>query len=149
MPEPSRNYNQPRNNPNRSSQPPKRPAPIAGVAAAAVLGICIIIAGAAVSSSLNKLTAAISEQTFTSSLNSPSDLRITSAADKTYFTETEAAEYLKISVDDIKAAITKGEIEEYVKTSSGYTISRDKLDKYFENRAYKTMTDNNSSDSDS
>ncbi|MGN0665458.1 MAG: helix-turn-helix domain-containing protein [Huintestinicola sp.] len=147
MPEPSRNNNQPRRNPGQNSRPQSRPAPITNVAAAAVLGICIIIAGAVVSSSLNKLTAAVSEQTFSSSLNAPSDLNITSAADKTYFTETEAAEYLKISVDDIKAAITKGEIEEYVKTSSGYTISRDKLDKYFENRAYKTMTDNNSSES--
>ena len=51
-------------------------------------------------------------------------------------------------VEEIKAAITKGEIEQYVKTSSGYTISVDQLDTFFGQKAYDTMTSNNSSASE-
>ena len=87
-------------------------------------------------------------QTFASSYASPSNLTVSSTADKKYLTETEAAAYLNMPVEEIKAAITKGEIEQYVKTSSGYTISVDQLDTFFGQKAYDTMTSNNSSASE-
>lgn len=108
-----------------------------------ILGVSIIIAGAAVSGSVKKLTAAVEAQTFASTYSAPSNLTVNNTAPKNYFTETEAAAYLNISVDEIKAAITKGEIEQYVRTSNGYSISLSELDKYFGQKAYETM--NNSS----
>ena len=113
-----------------------------------VLGVCIIIAGSTVAGSVKKLTAAVDAQTFASSYASPSNLTVSSTADKKYLTETEAAAYLNMPVEEIKAAITKGEIEQYVKTSSGYTISVEELDKFFGQKAYDTMTSNNSSASE-
>ena len=50
------------------------------------------------------------------------------------------------TVDEIKAAITKKEIKEYIRTSAGYSISQTVLDDYFEQKAYESL---NSANSDS
>lgn len=145
MPEPVRNQNNPPRNPNRS-QPPRRPSssPLinGNVIAAVILGVCIIIAGVNIKSSLTKLTAAVTEQTFASNYSSPSTITVNSSAQKQYFTEDEAAAYLNISVDEVKAAIAKGEIEQYINTSTGYSISKTYLDKYFEQKSYEIMVKN-------
>ena len=131
--------------PNRRKPAPKPNNALGSLLGSVVLGVCIIIAGSTVAGSVKKLTAAVEAQTFASSYASPSNLTVSSTADKKYLTETEAAAYLNMPVEEIKAAITKGEIEQYVKTSSGYTISVDQLDKFF---GQNTMTSNNSSTSE-
>lgn len=126
-------------------RPSPKPNPSVGILMGSViLGVCIIIAGATVSGSVKKLTAAVEAQTFSSTLSSPSNLTVNNTAPKNYFTETEAAAYLNISVDEVKAAITKGEIEQYIKTSNGYSISISVLDKYFDQKAYDTMNSGSS-----
>ncbi len=114
---------------------------------AVVLGVSIIIAGASINGSVKKLTEAVTAQTFSSTLSSPSNITVKNTAPKNYYTEKEAADYLCISVDEIKAAITKGEIDEYIKTSSGYVIAQEKLDNFFEQKAYDTMNSNNAENS--
>ena len=134
---------------NRAPRPVTRMNPNAVLAGALILsslilGICILIAFSGVSKSLKKLTSAVEGQTFTSSFSSPSSLEVTNAPEKQYFTETEAAKYLNLSVDDIKDAIKSGEIDQYIKTSTGYSISKDQLDKYFEQKAYDQLVRDNS-----
>lgn len=129
----------------RRNAPRPNPAGITLISAA-ILGICLIIAGASISGSVKKLTAAVEAQTFASTYSSPSTITVNSSESKNYFTEKEAAAYLNITEDEVKAAITKGEIGEYIKTSAGYSISRNALDKYFDNRAYDLQLQNNSDD---
>lgn len=128
----------------RKSTP--KPAPAATLLAAIVLGAAIIIAGASVSGSVKRLTAAVEAQTFASSYSSPSNITVNNTAPKNYYTEKEAASYLNISEEEVKAAITKGEIKEYIKTSAGYSISQKQLDDYFEQRAYNQLVANNESE---
>lgn len=131
--------------PRRKTAPKANPS-LGILLGSAILGISIIIAGATVSGSVKKLTAAVEAQTFASTYSAPSNLTVNNTAPKNYFTETEAAAYLNISVDEVKAAITKGEIEQYVKTSGGYSIALSELDKYFGQKAYETMNNKNSAD---
>ena len=127
-----------------------KPIPAAGMLLSSViLGVSIIIAGATVNGSVKKLTAAVEAQTFASSYSAPSNITVNNTAPKNYFTETEAAAYLNMTVDEIKAAITKKEIKEYVKTSAGYSISKDVLDDYFEQKAYESLNAANSDSSES
>lgn len=134
-------------NQNRYPQnPPQRKAvrqpnllnAIAIVLAALILGICIIIAASGVSGSVKKLTAAVESKEFSSQFNSPSKLTVNSGAPQQYFSESDAAAYLNMSVSDIMDAIDSGEIQEYVHTDSGYTFSKTTLDEYFEQKAYST-----------
>ncbi|MCM1524204.1 MAG: excisionase family DNA-binding protein [Ruminococcus sp.] len=132
-------------------QPQRRPQPrsansAAVITAALILGISIIIAGVSVSGSLKKLTEEVKNQTFTSTFNSPASLTVSSGIPKEYFTVKEAALYLNMSEDEITTAIANGDIEEYIRTGSGYSISKDKLDGFFEQKAYDTMKANNASE---
>ena len=54
-----------------------------------------------------------------------------------------------MTVDEIKAAITKKEIKEYVQTSAGYSISQTVLDDYFEQKAYESLNSVNSDSEES
>lgn len=142
-------------NPRPQRPPQKRAAPKASapqqtvtLLSAVIFGICLIIAAGIIKGALSDLTEAVTAQTFSSSYSAPSTITVQSTADKNYFTEDEAAAYLNLSKDDIVAAITKGDIDEYVKTSSGYSISKDELDSYFKNKAYQTLMSNNSEDSE-
>lgn len=137
------------NNARRPKAAPK-PVPVAGMLLSSViLGVSIIIAGVSVTGSVKKLTAAVEAQTFSSSYSSPSNITVNNTAPKNYFTETEAAAYLNMTVDEIRAAITKKEIKEYVKTSAGYSISKDVLDDYFEQKAYENLNAANSENPES
>ena len=55
-----------------------------------------------------------------------------------YMTESEAGEYLNLSTEKVIELIANGEITEYVKTDSGYSISVKVLDEWFDNEAYQT-----------
>lgn len=128
-------------------RPAPKPVPAAGMLLSSViLGVSIIIAGVSVTGSVKKLTAAVEAQTFSSNYSAPSNITVNNTAPKNYYTETEAAAYLNMTVDEIKAAITKNEIKEYVRTSAGYSISQTVLDDYFEQKAYESL---NSANSDS
>ncbi len=131
--------------------PPRRNAPRSNpngsiLLSSVILGICIVIAGVNVGGAVKKLTAAVEAQTFASTLNSPSSITVNNTAPKNYYTEKEAALYLNITEDEVKAAISKGEIDEYIKTSAGYSISQSALDEYFEGKAYDTLMANNASE---
>lgn len=131
-------------------RPTSKPVPAAGMLlSSVVLGISIIIAGVSVTGSVKKLTAAVEAQTFSSSYSAPSNITVNNTAPKNYYTETEAAAYLNMTVDEIKAAITKKEIKEYVRTSAGYSISQKVLDDYFEQKAYESLNTANSDSEES
>ncbi len=101
-----------------------------------VLGICILIAGLNIGGGLRKLNATLTEKNFadTNSFSAPADLNYTNAK---YLTEEEAAEYLNLSADEFLSLIKSGKITEYVKTSTGYSISVTVLDAWFDNEAYQ------------
>ncbi len=131
-------------------RPAPKPVPAAGMLlSSVVLGISIIIAGVSVTGSVKKLTAAVEAQTFSSSYSAPSNITVNNTAPKNYYTETEAAAYLNMTVDEIKAAITQKEIKEYVRTSAGYSISQKVLDDYFEQKAYESLNTANSDSEES
>ncbi|MCI5904662.1 MAG: excisionase family DNA-binding protein [Oscillospiraceae bacterium] len=100
------------------------------------LGICILIAGINIGGGIRKLNKTMSEKTFADSntYNVPENM---SFGQKKYLTEDEAAEYLNLSKEEIVNLITSGEINEYVRTSKGYSISADVLDSWFDNAAYQ------------
>ena len=134
--------------PRRKAAPKANPS-LGILLGSVILGVSVIIAGATVSSSVKKLTAAVEAQTFASSYAAPSNITVQSSSSKNYFTETEAAAYLNMTVDEIRAAITKKEIKEYVQTSAGYSISKGVLDDYFEQKAYESLNSANSESSES
>ena len=110
---------------------------------AVFLGICILIAGLNIGGGLRKLNKTITETQFSdnNTVSTPSELSI---GQKKYLTEKEAGEYLNLSTDRILELISKGEIAEYVKTETGYSISVDMLDAWFDNEAYQMKIKNNS-----
>lgn len=111
------------------------------------LGICILIAGLNIGGNLKALTKSVNDKAFASTSNYtvPSDF---SYIGKSYLTETEAAKYLNLSEDEVLKLISSGEINEYVKTDNGYSISVKVLDAWFENAAYQTKLGSSSSDKD-
>ncbi len=102
-----------------------------------VLGICILIAGLNIGGNIKKFNKSMSEIQFasTNSLSAPSEL---SFSEKKYLTQDEAAEYLNISGDKLLSLISGGDISEYIKTETGYSISVSVLDEWFDNEAYQT-----------
>lgn len=104
---------------------------------AVILGICILIAGLNISGSLKKLNKTVTETQFaaTNNLSVPSEMAVGS---NNYMTEAEAGEYLNLSTEKVIELIASGEITEYVKTDSGYSISVKVLDEWFDNEAYQT-----------
>ena len=110
---------------------------------AVFLGICILIAGLNIGGGLRKLNKTITETQFSdnNTVNTPSEL---SVGQKKYLTEKEAGEYLNLSTDRILELISRGEIAEYVKTETGYSISVTVLDSWFDNEAYQMKIKNNS-----
>ena len=108
-----------RNNP----APAKRSGGINATFIGAVfLGICILIAGINIGSGVRKLNKTIEATTFasTNTMNVPSEMEV---GQKKYLTETEAADYLNVTKEKIINLISSGEITEYVKTDTGYSVS--------------------------
>jgi len=120
------------------SRPAKRSGGInATFLGAVILGICILIAGLNISGSIKKLNKTVTETQFaaTNNLNVPSEMAV---GTNNYMTESEAGEYLNLSTEKVIELIANGEITEYVKTDSGYSISVKVLDEWFDNEAYQT-----------
>lgn len=114
---------------------------------AVFLGICILIAGINIGGSVRKLNKTIEEKDFasTNTMNAPSELTF---GQKKYLTESEAADYLNITKERVVNLITSGEIGEYVKTDTGYSISTSVLDKWFDGEAYENKLKSNASSGD-
>lgn len=128
-----------------NSRPVKRSGGInATFLGAVILGICILIAGLNISGSIKKLNKTVTETQFaaTNTLNVPSEMAV---GNNNYMTEAEAGEYLNLSTEKIIDLIATGEITEYVKTESGYSISVKVLDEWFDNEAYQTKLKYNAS----
>ena len=111
---------------------------------AVFLGICILIAGINIGGGVRKLNKTLEEKQIASSnsVNVPSDMNV---AQKKYLTEAEAGEYLNLPTEKIVELIKKGEITEYVETGTGYSISVQVLDNWFDNAAYQTRLRSNAS----
>lgn len=103
---------------------------------AVFLGICILISGISIGGGIRKLNKTVSEKSFADS-NSYSVPENINLGQKKYLTEDEAAEYLNISREEVINLITSGEISEYVRTGTGFSISADVLDNWFDNAAYQ------------
>jgi hypothetical protein len=103
---------------------------------AVFLGICILIAGINIGGGVRKLNKTISEKSF-SDVNTYNAADSINYSEKKYLTESEAAEYLNLSTAEIVNLITSGEINEYVKTSDGYSIAVTVLDSWFDNESYQ------------
>ena len=101
------------------------------------LGICMLIAGLSVGGSIRKLNKTIEEKNFaaSSTFSVPDSMGV---SQRKYLSEKDAAEYLNISSEKVVSLITSGEIVEYIKTDTGYSISIDILDQWFDNEAYQT-----------
>lgn len=131
-----------------NSAPAKRSGGINATFIGAVfLGICILIAGINIGSGVRKLNKTIEATTFasTNNLNIPSDVTM---GQKKYMTESEAADYLNITKEKVVNLITSGEITEYVRTETGYSISTSVLDNWFDNEAYQNKLKSNASNND-
>lgn len=100
------------------------------------LGICILISGLSIGGGIRKLNKTMGEKSF-SSINNITQPDSMDYSEKKYLTEDEAAEYLNLSTQEIVNLVTSGEISEYVRTSSGYSISVKVLDEWFDNEAYQ------------
>ena len=111
------------------------------------LGICILIAGINIGGGIRKLNTTLEEKQLASSnsVSVPSNMNV---AQKMYLTEAEAGEYLNLPTEKIVELIKKGEITEYVETGSGYSISIQVLDDWFDNAAYQTKLRSNASAGD-
>lgn len=134
---------------NRNNQAPARRS--GGINAtfigAVFLGICILIAGINIGGSVRKLNKTIEEKTFasTNTMNAPSEITM---GQQKYLTESEAAEYLNVTKEKIVNLISSGEITEYVKTDTGYSISVSVLDNWFDNEAYQNKLKSGASNDD-
>lgn len=115
---------------------PRRSGINGNLIGAIFLGICILIAGINIGGGIRKLNKTMSEKVFsdTNTYNAPENVNL---AQKKYLTEDEAAEYLNLSREEVINLITSGEIDEYVRTSKGYSISAEVLDNWFDNAAYQ------------
>lgn len=100
------------------------------------LGICILIAGFSIGGNLKKVSKTITETNFSdnNTYNAPSEINYSM---KKYLTESEAAEYLNLTTEKVVELIRTGEITEYVNTDTGFAISVDVLDAWFDNEAYQ------------
>lgn len=135
---------------NRNNQTPQRRS--GGINAtfigAVFLGICILIAGINIGGGVRKLNKTIEDKTFasTNTMSVPSEMEV---GQKKYLTEAEAADYLNVTKEKIVNLITSGEIAEYVRTDTGYSISIAVLDTWFDKEAYQNkLKSNASSDND-
>ena len=106
-----------------------------------ILGICIIIASANIAGKITKLNATIENTQFASTMKVPENISVSATAQRTYLTDTEAAQYLNLSDStEVVSLIKKGEITEYIQNSKGgYSISKEALDDWF----YEQVNKNN------
>lgn len=113
---------------------------------AVFLGICVLISGLSIGGGIRKLNRTLADKSFSniSNVTQPDAMKV---SEKKYLTEDEAAAYLNLTSQEIVTLITTGEITEYVKTGTGYSISVKVLDDWFDNESYQNKLAGNSSDS--
>lgn len=113
---------------------------------AVFLGICVLISGLSIGGGIRKLNKTLADKSFSniSNVTQPDAMKV---SEKKYLTEDEAAAYLNLTSQEIVTLITTGEITEYVKTGTGYSISVKVLDDWFDNESYQNKLAGNSSDS--
>ncbi|MBP0965204.1 MAG: helix-turn-helix domain-containing protein [Oscillospiraceae bacterium] len=106
-----------------------------------ILGICIIIASSNIAGKITKLNATIENTQFASTMKVPENISVSATAQRTYLTDTEAAQYLNLSDStEVVSLIKNGEITEYIQNSKGgYSISKEALDDWF----YEQVNKNN------
>ena len=109
-----------------------------------ILGICIIIASSNIAGKITKLNATIENTQFASTMKIPENISVSATAQRTYLTDTEAAQYLNLSDStEVVSLITKGEITEYIQNSKGgYSISKEALDDWFYEQVNKNSAPN-------
>jgi excisionase family DNA binding protein len=136
-------------NRNNSSggRPPRITLPGERIIAAIVFGIFLLIASGNIGKSIAALNTTLTEKNFSdsNSYSAPSDVTY---SEKMYYTEAEAAEYLGITAERVKALITAGEIPEYIRTDAGYVVSKTILDEWFENESYQARVSSGNADSE-
>jgi excisionase family DNA binding protein len=117
------------------------------IIAAIIFGIFLLIAAGNIGKSITELNKTLTDKNFTDSntYSSPSDITY---EEKTYYTDVEAADYLGITAERVKALIAAGEIPEYIKTDAGYVISKTILDEWFENASYQARITSGGGDSE-
>lgn len=113
---------------------------------AVFLGICVLISGLSIGGGIRKLSKTVDEKSFSSisNINQPDAMKY---SEKKYLTEDEAAAYLNLTSQEIVTLITTGEITEYVKTGTGYSISVKVLDEWFDNESYQNKLAGNAAES--
>lgn len=113
-----------------------------------ILGICIIIASANISGKITKLNATIENTQFASTMKVPENISVSATAQRTYLTDTEAAQYLNLSDStEVVSLIKKGEITEYIQNSKGgYSISKEALDDWFYAQVNKSSSEPNTNE---
>ncbi|MCI7351000.1 MAG: helix-turn-helix domain-containing protein [Ruminococcus sp.] len=113
-----------------------------------ILGICIIIASANIAGKITKLNATIENTQFASTMKVPENISVSATAQRTYLTDTEAAQYLNLSDStEVVSLIKKGEITEYIQNSKGgYSISKEALDDWFYAQVNKNSSEPNTNE---
>lgn len=113
-----------------------------------ILGICIIIASANIAGKITKLNATIENTQFASTMKVPENISVSATAQRTYLTDTEAAQYLNLSDStEVVSLIKKGEITEYIQNSKGgYSISKEALDDWFYAQVNKSSSEPNTNE---
>lgn len=115
------------------------------VIGAVLLGICVLISGLSIGGGIRKLNKTLADKSFSniSNVTQPDAMKV---SEKKYLTEDEAAAYLNLTSQEIVTLITTGEITEYVKTGTGYSISVKVLDDWFDNESYQNKLAGNVSE---
>lgn len=115
------------------------------VIGAVFLGICVLISGLSIGGGIRKLNKTLADKSFSniSNVTQPDAMKV---SEKKYLTEDEAAAYLNLTSQEIVTLITTGEITEYVKTGTGYSISVKVLDDWFDNESYQNKLAGNVSE---
>lgn len=115
------------------------------VIGAVFLGICVLISGLSIGGGIRKLNKTLADKSFSniSNVTQPDAMKV---SEKKYLTEDEAAAYLNLTSQEIVTLITTGEITEYVKTGTGYSISVNVLDDWFDNESYQNKLAGNVSE---
>ncbi len=123
----------------RRSSAPVRNVGVGGavIISSFILGVCMIIAGSAVSGSVKKLTETVEKKEFASSYTAPSNLSVREPGQRQYMNVKESAEYLGVTPAIIEKAIDDGRINEYIKVGDDYSISVKELDEFFGEQAYR------------
>jgi hypothetical protein len=108
------------------------------IIASIFLSAALLISAGMISNQIKALSATVGTTPFadTNSFYSPSELTY---VEKTYMDQDEAAAYLHMSASQLLSLIADGEIDEYVRTESGFTVSKKALDDWFDNEAYQNI----------